>query len=339
MHKPKEEQRVTCLPNELLQLVFAHLRIEELLVVGCVNKCWRHNSRSNLLWKRITLSVSYAGIICRTIGQRTINLQPTFTSQGSTQKTFQTTLRLIPASRNLLKDLKTQLIQIEALDTPWHDVHDNTLLSFLAAMPNLKSMNLNHCTQLSVSLIPFLPTMVPHLQSVDLSYTHMDDAALRFLASQCRNLVRLNVSQCLRLTDEGVVEICSTMADRVVALKLSACLGVSADGYRKVMQTLALRARKLKLLDVSRNSVSKINFDALLEFATLRKNSLQHEQKRNLAVDILGDGSEFTREEVQFVQAADPSLTLIHNARMASHSKDGVKEYLETLMNANNYTH
>ncbi|KAJ3266928.1 hypothetical protein HDU77_008273 [Chytriomyces hyalinus] len=165
----------------------------------------------------------------------------------------------------------------------------------------------------------------------------MDDAALRFLASHCRSLVRLNVSQCLRLTDEGVVGICSTMAERVVTLKMAACLGVTKDGFRKGMETLALRARKMKLLDVSRNSV-KINFDALLEFATVRRNSLRHEQTHNLVVDVCGDGSEFTREEVQFVQAADSSLTLIHNARMASHSKDGVKEYLETLMNANDYS-
>ncbi|TPX73598.1 hypothetical protein CcCBS67573_g05146 [Chytriomyces confervae] len=207
--------------------------MEELLVVGCVNKCWRHNSRSNSLWKRITLSISYAGIICRTIGQHPIKLQQRFTSHGYTQNTFQTTLRIIHTSKHLLKALKSQFSQIQALDTPWHDVHDCTLLSYLAAMPHLKSLNLNNCIQLSVSLIPFLPTMVPHLQSVNLSSTGMDDAALRFLANHCRSLVRLNVSQCLRLTDEGVVGICSTMAERVVTLKMAACLGVTKDGFRK----------------------------------------------------------------------------------------------------------
>ncbi|KAJ3047581.1 hypothetical protein HDU99_009450, partial [Rhizoclosmatium hyalinum] len=107
---------------------------------------------------------------------------------------------------------------------------------------------------------------------------------------------------------------------------------------------LAIRASKLEYLDLSSNS-GNIDHEIMLEFATLRNARIRAQKLRwddnysvpsvkALVVNIKGDGWEFTKDEVDEVQALDPSLQLLHNAKMANHSEDGVKAYLDYLMGA-----
>ncbi|KAJ3028916.1 UNVERIFIED_CONTAM: hypothetical protein HDU68_000613 [Siphonaria sp. JEL0065] len=187
--------------------------------------------------------------------------------------------------------------------------------------------------------------MVHNLKSIDLSNTYMDDGAFRFLVRNSPGLEELVLSQCPRVTDEGIAGICSFMAPRVKVLKMAACFAVSKDGFRKGLSELALRATNLKYLDISSNS-GNIDHEIMLEFATLRNTKAQAEifdcndkskptqTKKKLVVDITGDGWEFTKDEVDSIELRDLTLKLIHNAKMANHSEEGVKEYLEYLMSA-----
>ncbi|KAJ3065269.1 hypothetical protein HDU98_011347 [Podochytrium sp. JEL0797] len=249
--------------------------------------------------------------------------------------------KLLRISKPMLTRFHTRLNHVEIVNAPHQDVTDNHVISVLKHTPHVKRLELGGCRYLSVNLIPFLPTLTQELTKLDVSNTYLDDGAVQFLARNCVELVDLNFSQCPRVSDVGVLAVCGRMAERVQVLKMAACFAVSRVGFQKALFHLATRADELETLDISCNS-SNVDAEVMMEFAISRNARIEAvksklcmaKANRALVVDITGDGWEFTKEEIASVQKADPTLRVIHNAKMANHDETGVKEYLQYLTGA-----
>ncbi|ORY49929.1 hypothetical protein BCR33DRAFT_556824 [Rhizoclosmatium globosum] len=191
-----EHTETQILPNEVLQSIFEKLDISQLLIVGQVNTQWRENSRSSSIWRNMNLSISEKGILCSMSGHyrstlpnstQPITLKPTIRfaqlHKGYILESSNIVhmTRSIAVTKHLTTSLKDQLNLVQHLNAPLHDISDHHLIKFLTHMPSLRHISLERCRSLTVNVIPFLPTLVRGLVSIDLSNTYMDDSALRFL--------------------------------------------------------------------------------------------------------------------------------------------------------------
>ncbi|KAI9342594.1 hypothetical protein BDR26DRAFT_859224 [Obelidium mucronatum] len=329
------------LPNEVLQSIFEKLDLDHLLIAGQICTQWRVNTRSNSIWRNMNISICEKGILCSASHSKRRPPTPKTGFKFSTRLngcilSTSNSDSILKIAKEVVSSLKPQLAQIQYLRAPFHDITDAHLIQFMTHMPEITSISVERCRHLSVNVIPFIPTLCPKLTSIDLSNTYMDDAAFRFLVRNSHHLEELTLSQCPKVTDEGIIGICKIMASKIRVLKMAACFAVSKDGFRKGLANLALTGEKLEYLDIGSNAAS-IDYEVMMEFATLRTTKVQphhYVDNKKLVINIMGDGWEFTKDEVESVQLIDESLNLIHNARMANHSEDGVKEYLSYLMNA-----
>lgn len=132
---------------------------------------------------------------------------------------------------------------------PCHDwLSDEDLLPVLARNPQLRSVALASCGQLSRRALGALAEGCPRLQRLSLAHCDwVDGLALRGLADRCPALEDLDLTACRQLKDEAIVYL----AQRRGASLRSLSLAVNANVGDPAVQELARNCPQLQHLDLT----------------------------------------------------------------------------------------
>lgn len=150
------------------------------------------------------------------------------------------------ALARLLRD--TEGLQALAL-APCHEwLSDADLLPVLARNPQLRSVALAGCGQLSRRALGALAEGCPRLRRLSLAHCDwVDGLALRGLADRCPALEELDLTACRQLKDEAIVYL----ARRRGAGLRSLSLAVNANVGDTAVQELARNCPRLEHLDLT----------------------------------------------------------------------------------------
>jgi len=139
---------------------------------------------------------------------------------------------------NFLKDIVVSP-QLKSLDlTLNYWLVDESIKIFVSSFPNLQLLNLSHCCNISEEAICHvlkrchkirhldltycevklhgLNFEVPNLEVLNLSYTYVDDEALKAISMKCRGLLQLSLEDCCNVREKGVkhvIENCTQLRE------------------------------------------------------------------------------------------------------------------------------
>lgn len=132
---------------------------------------------------------------------------------------------------------------------PCHEwLSDEDLVPVLARNPQLRSVALAGCGQLSRRALGALTEGCPRLQRLSLAHCDwVDGLALRGLADRCPALEELDLTACRQLKDEAIVYL----AQRRGAGLRSLSLAVNANVGDTAVQELARNCPQLEHLDLT----------------------------------------------------------------------------------------
>lgn len=132
---------------------------------------------------------------------------------------------------------------------PCHEwLSDEDLVPVLARNPQLRSVALAGCGQLSRRALGALTEGCPRLQRLSLAHCDwLDGLALRGLADRCPALEELDLTACRQLKDEAIVYL----AQRRGAGLRSLSLAVNANVGDTAVQELARNCPQLEHLDLT----------------------------------------------------------------------------------------
>lgn len=132
---------------------------------------------------------------------------------------------------------------------PCHEwLSDEDLVPVLARNPQLRSVALASCGQLSRRALGALAEGCPRLQRLSLAHCDwVDGLALRGLADRCPALEELDLTACRQLKDEAIVYL----AQRRGAGLRSLSLAVNANVGDAAVQELARNCPQLEHLDLT----------------------------------------------------------------------------------------
>lgn len=132
---------------------------------------------------------------------------------------------------------------------PCHEwLSDEDLVPVLARNPQLRSVALAGCGQLSRRALGALAEGCPRLQRLSLAHCDwVDGLALRGLADRCPALEELDLTACRQLKDEAIVYL----AQRRGAGLRSLSLAVNANVGDAAVQELARNCPELEHLDLT----------------------------------------------------------------------------------------
>ncbi|MGA8163481.1 MAG: hypothetical protein WB791_00460 [Waddliaceae bacterium] len=85
-------------------------------------------------------------------------------------------------------------------------VNDEDFKVILRACPHLTHLNVEECTAIADQALREIGTMIPQVIFLNLARSNISDASLVDLAMHCRDLVHVDLSRCLYVTDEGVAQ-------------------------------------------------------------------------------------------------------------------------------------
>ncbi|XP_060246613.1 F-box/LRR-repeat protein 15 isoform X1 [Meriones unguiculatus] len=150
------------------------------------------------------------------------------------------------ALARLLRDAEG--LQELALD-PCHEwLSDDDLVPVLARNPQLRSVALACCGQLSRRALGALAEGCPRLQRLSLAHCDwVDGLALRGLADRCPALEELDLTACRQLKDEAIVYLAQRRGPSLRSLSLA----VNANVGDTAVQELARNCPKLEHLDLT----------------------------------------------------------------------------------------
>ena len=113
--------------------------------------------------------------------------------------------------------------QVEALDVSdagkWLT---DTSLQALAYLPSLRSVRLTACKFVSNDGLAPLAAL-PHLETLDVSWSQVNDVGLKASVARCANLTSLNLTGLAEVTDDGVAALLGLTKLRRLAL---CCTGI-----------------------------------------------------------------------------------------------------------------
>lgn len=109
----------------------------------------------------------------------------------------------------------------------WNYLSDDDIISLLGSktelFPKIKTLNVSH-TPISDSAVKLLTTKCPNLTSIDLSgCLEVTDVSLSFLAQNCKTLQDLNLNGCPKIGDTGVQLIAQEVKGHLLSLDMNDC--------------------------------------------------------------------------------------------------------------------
>jgi hypothetical protein len=85
------------------------------------------------------------------------------------------------------------------------EVDDTKLITIANGLPQLQSLNISHCGNITDEGIRALATGCPQLQSLNISHCgNITDEGIKALATGCTQLQSLDISGCVNITDTGI---------------------------------------------------------------------------------------------------------------------------------------
>lgn len=184
---------------------------------------------------------------------------------------------------------------LEKLDISYgKDFKDESVLDILKAGQNLLvDFNCSHCTQLTtLSLVGLRNKNVlkilnlSHLLVTSTAYewisegcrkveflnisnnSHLDDATLAKIGKSCKLLKKLNINNCITLTDNGLIEFFNKFTGTLTHLNIEGCYNISSE----FLYSIVTSYKNLnEMLSVNFNGLSRINSDSLAKFFDLTK--------------------------------------------------------------------
>jgi len=150
-------------------------------------------------------------------------------------------LRKVKVGRNLFwsqaveKGILNWLVSRDIRVVSWDlQVDDTKLMTIATGCPQLQSLNIRDCSEITDKGIIALATGCPQLQSLIMSYCHnITDEGIRALATGLPQLQSLEISQCRNITDEGIRALASGCA-QLQSLNITGCNNITDEGIRAV---------------------------------------------------------------------------------------------------------
>lgn len=131
---------------------------------------------------------------------------------------------------------------------------------YLSPCLSLRSLTIRSCPRFGSSSLPIVGNLCPQIHHLDLSgLCGITDAALLSLVEGCVALVKVNLTDCLNLTDEVVSALARLHGETLEVLNLDGCRNVTDAG----LAALANNCPSLNDLDVSRCSITDSGVAAL----------------------------------------------------------------------------
>ncbi|KAG9146231.1 hypothetical protein Leryth_007937 [Lithospermum erythrorhizon] len=131
---------------------------------------------------------------------------------------------------------------------------------YLSPCLSLRSLSIRSCPGFGGSSLPMVGNLCPQIHHLDLSgLCGITDAALLSLVESCEALVKVNLTDCLNLTDEVVSALARLHGETLEVLNLDGCRNVTDAG----LAALATNCPSLNDLDVSRCSITDSGVAAL----------------------------------------------------------------------------
>lgn len=112
-------------------------------------------------------------------------------------------------SSNSISSILKSCFKIEKLIlTGCHQVNDSCLqtLSTSPISTSLTHLNLSGCYEITTKGISYVSNC-KNLDTIDLSYTYIDDSGLSTLSNGCKLLQGIDLTYCLNLRDQGIQEL------------------------------------------------------------------------------------------------------------------------------------
>ncbi|XP_048580508.1 uncharacterized protein LOC5516976 [Nematostella vectensis] len=141
---------------------------------------------------------------------------------------------------------------LRSFTASWSHLDDETLIEFLGNQPGLRSLTLIDCERLSDKCISIIPTLCPHLTSIDLKgIPYITDQGVMPLMYGGRALQTVSLAEAA-ITDATLVTIAESAAERLQDLDLSWCEDVTDVGISRVATSCVnLRTLSLRQCDAS----------------------------------------------------------------------------------------
>ena len=131
------------------------------------------------------------------------------------------------------------LIRRNILVISW-DLHVNNteLISIANGLPQLQSLDISNCYNITDEGIRAVATGLPHLQSLSLSNCcNITDEGIRALATGCPHLQSLDISWCYTITNEGITALVTGLP-QLQSLNISYCGNITVLIIRALASSL-----------------------------------------------------------------------------------------------------
>ena len=152
---------------------------------------------------------------------------------------FALQLRKVKVERNGLwrkavdRGVLSWLIRRNIRVISWDLKVDNAqLISIASGLPQLQSLNLSNCWNITDEGIRVVASGLPQLQSLNITACNkITDEGIRALANGFRQLQSLNISFCYNITDKGIRALASGLS-QLQSLGIICCDEITDEGIR-----------------------------------------------------------------------------------------------------------
>ena len=198
--------------------------------------------------------------------------------------------------RKSLKDLLSGLQSLASLNlSGLAGLTDSTLQSLLThhpSLPNLASLELSLCKEVTDSSIEVITRQAPHLTSLRLGgCTGISNLSLRLVASSLASLTTLDLRSCWQVADSGILQLSSQPTRlQLDLLNLQDCQKVSDLALRHISASQSLTVSSLNLSFCA--NISDSGMKSLAKMSCLRSLNLRScDNISDIGVGYLAEGS------------------------------------------------
>ena len=112
----------------------------------------------------------------------------------------------------------------------WLCVDITKLMTITTVCPQLQSLNIGSCNNITDEGVTALATGCPQLQSLDIGWCgNITDEGITALATGCPQLQSLDISWCRNITDEGIKAL-ATGCTQLRSLNIGWCRNITDEG-------------------------------------------------------------------------------------------------------------
>lgn len=188
----------------------------------------------------------------------------------------------------------------------------------LTPCETLRSLTIRNCPGFGGSSLAMVGKLCPHLHCLDLSGLYgITDASLLHLLDTCKSgLVKVNLTDCLNLSDEVVVSLARLHGQTLQVLNLDGCRKISDASISAVAENCAV----LKDLDVSKCAITDSGVA-----------DLAHGVQMNLQILSLSGCTMVSRKSVTSLRKLGKSLLGLNLQHCNSISGGAIESLVESL--------